>query len=1024
MDRTVFRLRQIPASADRFDVARLLHEALAIRESAIQICSLAESVDIWVSNQTATLMFEDAAEIEEALQGGQRPNVIKSGENEWRIQLNNLDPHIILDSHFRGLTPLYEPTNHVADCIAISGLASHPFGSWQPKGQSKTYMWLRDALPKALPNIRPILYGYDTTLVGSDSFQSIFDLALSFLEQLKVKGWSSPSSKPIIFVAHSLGGIILKQAFVSLAGHDALEHPLRLAIKGAIFFGVPNFGMKQSSLLTVVSGQANEGLVADLAVNSTYLTHLDTSFSGLSQLQNMSLYWAYETKKSATVKRDEAGKWKRDGPKEILVTPNSATRGMYTSGDANGWIFPIDKDHSSMVKFAEDDNMSSIVTHKILFICQQTPSEGFENCPRVYTLPRLNTNRTEQEGSCSLEEQEKKIAAEQDLRLLEIDERYEKTFEWVYDRDDIGFKNWLQHGSGLFWINGKPGSGKSTFMKFISQNRRTEELLSRWDDSEAHICASFFFHHRGYHLQKSFEGLLRSILFQLISFNPRLCSEISPFVDKKNVSETFWTRIKLQTAFNNILKTTSQLYLTLFLDALDEYDGPIEFICDFLQGISRLSQSPTKNVRVCFSSRPWEIFKSSFRHYPNISLQDFTKEDLRNFCLGSIEMKNINEMSYMGLVSDIVIRSRGVFLWVKLVVKDLHQHIQKQGSSMEGLQSYLDSLPSELDHYYTEIIHRIPLSHRWKTYAMLEIVVRSGFTLEPQDFYGATECSELLIYDHVRDKIQEINSCNIDWVEFVQDYATKYCGGLVEIRSGGRRSPFYIQTLHQTVEDFVKSPSFKQLVLQTRAKVTIDNGHTFLARYNLAQSCLSDVAIFKEFVYRYNPFEAFSSEQTTGQSMRQFLESKELWTMVAIFDHTPSVQTFSPVSAAVQLGLHLTLSETAKIYPSYFRNCKEPLFTRLLNSSVPGFLTEIIGTVQPVMQNGYTIHHEPDAFAIVVRDLSRDNLVFDNRLLHHSEESDLLSIAILFLQSGASPIIEIKHGGHKTGIRKQLSLHT
>ena len=162
-------------------------------------------------------------------------------------------------------------------------------------------MWIRDALPRFLPNIRPILYGYDTTLLRDNSFQSIFDLAVGLLDQLKANGWTSPKTKPLAFLAHSLGGLVLKQAFVCLANKIDHDDPLRNAIKGAVLFGVPNFGMTQSHLMEAVKGQANSKLIADLASGSPFLAQLDAQFSGIAYLQQLQLFWGYETRESPTL---------------------------------------------------------------------------------------------------------------------------------------------------------------------------------------------------------------------------------------------------------------------------------------------------------------------------------------------------------------------------------------------------------------------------------------------------------------------------------------------------------------------------------------------------------------------------------------------------------------------------------------------------------------------------------------------------------------------------------------------------
>lgn len=67
--------------------------------------------------------------------------------------------------------------------IAVPGLASHAIGSW--KSPSSDKIWLRDFLPGDIPNIRVLLYGYDTSILQNDSKESIGDLGRHFLESLK-----------------------------------------------------------------------------------------------------------------------------------------------------------------------------------------------------------------------------------------------------------------------------------------------------------------------------------------------------------------------------------------------------------------------------------------------------------------------------------------------------------------------------------------------------------------------------------------------------------------------------------------------------------------------------------------------------------------------------------------------------------------------------------------------------------------------------------------------------------------------
>jgi polynucleotide 5'-kinase involved in rRNA processing len=66
-------------------------------------------------------------------------------------------------------------------------------------------------------------------------------------------------------------------------------------------------------------------------------------------------------------------------------------------------------------------------------------------------------------------------------RHEEIQEAHQETFEWIYhspmeDGDPwASFIEWLRTGDSIYWINGKAGSGKSTLMRYLYDNRRTKK---------------------------------------------------------------------------------------------------------------------------------------------------------------------------------------------------------------------------------------------------------------------------------------------------------------------------------------------------------------------------------------------------------------------------------------------------------------------------------------------------------------------------------------------------------------------
>ena len=168
-------------------------------------------------------------------------------------------------------------------------------------------MWIRDSLPKDLSEVRAVVYGYDTKLKSSQSFQVIPDLAKALIDQLQAHGWNTPTARPIVFLAHSLGGLLLREVIAQLNNSSNKEYKSLLSLfRGAVFFGVPNLGMDQSHFRTIVHDKPNEILIDDIARGSNYLLKLNQSFPRSSFESLLKCFWAYETSESPTIQASHA----------------------------------------------------------------------------------------------------------------------------------------------------------------------------------------------------------------------------------------------------------------------------------------------------------------------------------------------------------------------------------------------------------------------------------------------------------------------------------------------------------------------------------------------------------------------------------------------------------------------------------------------------------------------------------------------------------------------------------------------
>lgn len=231
-------------------------------------------------------------------------------------------------------------------------------------------------------------------------------------------------------------------------------------------------------------------------------------------------------------------------------------------------------------------------------------------------------------------------------RYEEIQEAHSKTFEWIFRRAEQSdlpwndFSKWLRQDANIYWINGKAGSGKSTLMKYIYDSRHTAEYLREWGCKRLSITsqcciASFFFWNSGTDMQKSQQGLLRSLLFQVLDHNHKLIPLVlpaqwaehyhKPWILEHQIKTKIWSLRELHEAFDRLIEQQQyQTSLCFFVDGLDEFSGDTEQLCMLFKRLEKRSGM----AKFCLSSRPWVAFQENLEHCPKLRLQDFTFKDI------------------------------------------------------------------------------------------------------------------------------------------------------------------------------------------------------------------------------------------------------------------------------------------------------------------------------------------------------------------------------------------------------------
>ena len=112
--------------------------------------------------------------------------------------------------------------------------------------------WPADLLPQDCPQARILTFGYDSRVSrffsGPANQSNVFSHARDFLYALN-RGRQEAQERPLIFVAHSLGGIILKESLrQSSIERDIAIHDIFTSTRAVFFLGTPHRGSDWTEL--------------------------------------------------------------------------------------------------------------------------------------------------------------------------------------------------------------------------------------------------------------------------------------------------------------------------------------------------------------------------------------------------------------------------------------------------------------------------------------------------------------------------------------------------------------------------------------------------------------------------------------------------------------------------------------------------------------------------------------------------------------------------------------------------------
>ncbi|TRX88351.1 hypothetical protein FHL15_010727 [Xylaria flabelliformis] len=384
------------------------------------------------------------------------------------------------------------PSQIDVDVVLVHGLKGHYIRTWKAEGD-KT-VWPKDLLPGDLQRIgiriRVLSFEHGGSIKDTTSKAGIDDIAQNLLQHLMDKR-DEPRirNRPILFIGHSLGGIIIKRA-IQVAYMDPTFRSIKNTTLGIMYFSTPHRGSAEefSSFLTNVL-ECNRPSMDLFPLKRTQPT--------TDMVDEIQRYPDFLNR----ISEDFFHFYDKLGSKSFQEGNKTAILGQVVVSSEQGKInfkdaAMISGDHLGLCKFGGNKMEKGrfiVVWKGMEKMIQDSPKQK-----------KLTEKRTKALDS---------LCSDVLCQSMMTKKSMFKTGEWIYERTE--FKNWLAQESGKqgLWISGGPGCGKSYLAKHI-----VDELRGRGES----VVSAFL--HEPNPTNIDAWRLLSKIIEQALDIEPKLRS--------------------------------------------------------------------------------------------------------------------------------------------------------------------------------------------------------------------------------------------------------------------------------------------------------------------------------------------------------------------------------------------------------------------------------------------------------------------------------------------------------------------
>ncbi|KAF4826189.1 Vegetative incompatibility protein HET-E-1 [Colletotrichum tropicale] len=582
----------------------------------------------------------------------------QSGKSTTSTEKPDYGLHTIVPRHSAALKG--------TDIVAIHGLNGHYLKTWTDEKTGTN--WLKSFVPQIVPVARVMSFWYNSTAQFSKSTSDIDVFSDQLLEGLLAEKESiEEQERPLIFICHSLGGLMFKQAYLKALDSD--EHMfLAKRISGVFFFGTPHKGSSLASWSTMTArllktaslgANTNTQLSKDLEPNSKRMANISEAF--LKRCSSLKIISCYET-------------LKMDYLNTLVVEKDSAVLG-HSSEKA----IAIESDHRGMCRFGTiTEKRFSSIKFRLGRLADDAQKAIFLESDNLMTA--LNSSN---------------YASHRARNPAPV----EGTCTWYFEHKR--FRAWFEStGSPLLWISADPGCGKSVFASYLVDHFK--ELSQA---NAVNVC--YFFFKSDNEEQSDVARGIQAILYQLYTQQKDLSRRQKLRGGDLESIEKLWVAFSQSTVHGDAKSTIC------ILDGIDECEPKprgvlLRCIAEHFASDGVQQQS---KLRVLITSRPENQIKVALgKHRRSTSSSGARRQsdDVSRVVAAKVEDlidRGLPVDLLKSLQAELVKRADGTFLWVSLVLSLLEEKVES-GASRRDLDGILNT--RDIFSVYSELLASRP----------------------------------------------------------------------------------------------------------------------------------------------------------------------------------------------------------------------------------------------------------------------------------------------------------------------------